>query len=99
MGMIECPKHGNQGLSLVSPKIAEYILNKIPFDFGTEQLLLEIDTGLKSIHPIDETFAETLRKRYGLKEKLEVSDNEEAFEVLSELKPVCEVCLNDSSFV
>jgi hypothetical protein len=97
MGLIQCAEHGDQVLSFVSPKIAKYITDKISIDFKIEKISLSIDKKTKSVHPIDDDFAQELRKKYNLPAgEIKITDDELSFEIFCLLKGVCEICERES---
>ena len=97
MGLIQCAEHGNQVLSFVSPKIAKYVTDKISIDFKIEMISLTIDKKTKSLHPIDDDFAQELREKYNLPAgEIKITDDELSFEIFCLLKGVCEICERES---
>ena len=97
MGMVICPKHGNQIVSFVSPKVADYVINNKKIDFEAFTLKLNPPDGKPSSHIIDEEFFATLQQKFGLEINDKVANDEEmSFEIFCELKSVCPECLKQA---
>lgn len=96
MGLMKCSEHGLQPLSFASPKVAKCISNKTNVNFKIENLLLNSFDNKKSVHTVDEEFANYLRNKYSsINDEIITKNDEESFEIFSEFSPVCKVCLQE----
>lgn len=93
MALIICATHGESSVAFTSPAVATAVIrNEAPL-WRTVQLILEVERDKGSGHLVDVEFAESVRSRLNLgEEPILVPQGEPSFDVLCDLKPVCQRC-------
>lgn len=98
MACMMCSLHGQQFVEFVSPRVATAVIAREAWGEhgGVLELVLHSPIADKTRHPVDAGFIADLTDSGLLPAKaLEVLSEDDSWEILAKLQPVCIVCFHE----
>lgn len=98
MACVMCDFHGEQGVAFVSPRVAAAVIagKALEDTGGTREIVLHLPMADKTRHLVDSAFVAELTEKGLLPvETREVLSEDDSWEILSMLQPVCIVCFHE----